>query len=91
MKNPLILVVGATGLVGGEVCRLLAESGQSVRALVRPTSSADRVARLRDLGVEVVQGDLKDGASIDGLCRNVLAVISTASSTLSGRKATRHR
>ena len=28
------LVAGATGLVGSEVCRLLAESGRPVRALV---------------------------------------------------------
>lgn len=86
MKNPLILVVGATGLVGGEICRLLAESGQSVRALVRPTPSADRIARLRELGVEIVQGDLKDAASVDVACRNATAVISTASSTLSRRE-----
>ena len=43
------IVVGATGLIGGEVCRLLAEAGESVRALVRPTSGAAGVARLRDI------------------------------------------
>ena len=43
------IVVGATGLIGGEVCRLLAEAGEPVRALVRPTSGAAGVARLRDI------------------------------------------
>lgn len=76
------VVVGATGLVGGEVCRLLAESGQPVRALVRPTAGTDAVARLRDLGVTIVRGDLKDPDSIAALCRNATTVISTASSTL---------
>ena len=76
------VVVGATGLVGGEVCRLLAEAGESVRALVRPASGGTGIARLRELGVEVVSGDLKDRGSIDALCRNATAVITTASSTL---------
>jgi uncharacterized protein YbjT (DUF2867 family) len=76
------VVVGATGLLGSEVCRLLAESGRPVRALVRPTSGASMIARLRDLGVEVMLGDLKDRDSIDALCRDAATVISTASSTL---------
>ena len=37
------LVVGATGMVGGEVCRLLAAAGKPVRALVRPTSNPEKV------------------------------------------------
>jgi uncharacterized protein YbjT (DUF2867 family) len=76
------VVVGATGLVGSEVCRLLAESGEPVRALVRPTSGEPAIARLRDLGVEVALGDLKDPDSLDALCRDAETVISTASSTL---------
>jgi len=38
------LVIGATGMLGGEICRLLAEQRRSVRALVRETSNPDRVA-----------------------------------------------
>jgi NADH dehydrogenase len=76
------LVVGATGLVGGEICRLLAEAGRPVRALVRPGTGADAIARLRDLGAEIAQGDLKDRGSIDAACRNAATAISTASSTL---------
>lgn len=76
------VVVGATGLVGGEICRLLAESGEPVRALVRPTSGVTGTTRLRDLGVEIVPGDLKDRGTIDALCRDAASIISTASSTL---------
>jgi uncharacterized protein YbjT (DUF2867 family) len=79
----VILVVGATGFVGGEVCRRLAERGERVRALVRPTSAAGRVARLRQLGVETVEGDLKDRASLDAACRGATTVITTASTTVS--------
>jgi uncharacterized protein YbjT (DUF2867 family) len=77
------LVVGATGLLGSEICELLAAKGKSVRALVRPTSNQTKVAELRGLGVEIVRGDLKDPSSLEAACRGVSAVISTASSTLS--------
>ena len=79
----MILVVGATGLLGGEICRRLAARGLPIRALVRRTSDAARVDALRRLGAEVVTGDLKDRASIDAACRGADVVISTASTTLS--------
>jgi uncharacterized protein YbjT (DUF2867 family) len=79
----MILVVGATGLVGGEVCKKLAARGEKVRALVRTTSSKERVEALRSAGVELCVGDLKDPGSLAAACRGVDAVISTASSTLS--------
>jgi uncharacterized protein YbjT (DUF2867 family) len=79
----MTLVVGATGMLGGEICRLLAERGKPVRALVRETSSPEKVAALRSLGAELVRGDLKDRLSLDAACRGARAVISTASSTLS--------
>ena len=74
------LVVGATGLVGGEICRRLAAKGESIRALVRATSDQVKVGALRDLGAELVQGDLRDRASLEAACQGVRAVISTASS-----------
>ena len=78
----MILVVGATGLLGGEICQLLSRRGNAVRALVRRTSHPDRLARLKSLGAEQVCGDLKDRPSLDGACRGATAVISTASSTM---------
>lgn len=56
-----VLVTGATGFVGGTVTRHLAARGDRVRALVRPT--ADR-RLLAGLAVEVVEGDLRDPASL---------------------------
>lgn len=79
----MVLVVGATGLVGGEVCQKLAKKGERVRALVRSTSSKEKVESLRSCDVEICVGDLKDPDSISVACRGVDAVISTASSTLS--------
>ena len=79
----MILVVGAPGLVGSEICQRLARRGEKVRGLIRETSSAERVECLRRCGVEVCVGDLKDPGSLAVACRGVDAVISTASSTLS--------
>lgn len=79
----MILIVGATGILGTEICRLLRERGQPVRALVRATSDPEKAARLRTDGAEVVRGDLKDRASLERACDGVDTVVSTASSTLS--------
>ena len=77
------LVVGATGMLGGEICRLLAARGKPVRALVRSSSNPDSVLRLERGGAHLVRGDLKDRASLDAACRGATAVISTVSSTVS--------
>jgi len=79
----MILVIGATGLLGSEICRRLSEHGESLRALARKTSDGAKVQRLKTLGAEVVQGDLKDRASLDAACRGMSTVITTASTTLS--------
>src|SRR5437660_12819813 len=79
----MILVVGATGLLGGEICRRLRERGHPVRALARETSEPAKVQRLTSLGAEIVRGGLKDRASLDQACRGAATVISTASTTLS--------
>jgi dihydroflavonol-4-reductase len=56
-----ILVTGASGLTGANVCRILVERGDNVRALVRP--SADSAA-LAALGVELAVGDVTDARSV---------------------------
>ena len=77
----MFLVVGATGPVGlgGEICRLLRSEGRPTRALVRRTSDARRTEILRNMGVELVEGDLKDPESLKAACRDVRGIISTAS------------
>ena len=52
----MILVVGATGLLGTRVCERLRAEGQPVRALVRRTSNPDKVNALRSLGCELPPG-----------------------------------
>lgn len=75
----MVLVAGATGLVGGEVCRLLRAAGTPVRALVRPTASMEKVGALAAIGCEVATGDVRDRASLDAACAGAEAVICTIS------------
>jgi NADH dehydrogenase len=77
------LVVGATGLLGGEIARLLAADGRPVRAMVRASSDLARVERLRELGAEIVAGDLRDAASLAAACAGVSVVISGATAIVS--------
>ena len=56
-----VFVTGATGFIGGHVARKLRERGDSVVALVRSPAKA---ATLRDLGCELVEGDLSDADAI---------------------------
>ena len=58
----MILVAGGTGFVGGHLIRLLRQGGVPVRAIVR---SQKKAQALKDLGVEVVSGDISDKASLE--------------------------
>lgn len=70
------LVVGATGLLGFEICRRLRACDKAVRAFVRDGSAKE--ALLRTLGCEIVRGDLRNRASLDDACRGVSTVVATA-------------
>lgn len=69
-----ILVFGATGAQGGSVARNLLSRGKfNVRVITRkPESSA--AAALRELGAEIVQGDLDDPASLSAALEGVHGV-----------------
>ncbi len=82
-ENAVILVAGATGILGSHICRLLVERGKPVRALVRSTSDPGKIENLKQLGVELVVGDLKDRPSLDAACQGVASVITTVATTIS--------
>jgi len=68
----MILITGAAGKTGRAIIRALAQSGESVRALVR---RSDRVAHLEALGVEeTLAGDLLDPARVIQAVEGVRAV-----------------
>lgn len=70
-----VLVVGATGSLGGQVVDRLLARGKKVRALVRPASNA---AKLEVKGVEIARGDMLDLDSLVAAMTGAAAVITTA-------------
>jgi NADH dehydrogenase len=71
----MILVVGATGLLGGHITRRLLDMGKPVRILVRQGSAHEGLVTA---GAQAAIGDLKDSDSLRAACRGVDAVITTA-------------
>jgi NAD(P)H dehydrogenase (quinone) len=70
-NKDLFLITGATGNTGAHTVRLLRERGQRVRAFVH--SRDERAARLRELGADVVQGDLLDFPAVSAATAGVTA------------------
>ncbi len=70
-----VLVTGATGLAGANICKLLVERGDSVRALARETADT---APLAELGVEVVTGDVTDPDAVLRAARGADAAVHCA-------------
>ena len=73
--NGHVLVIGGTGMLGGQVVSELLARDKRVRALVRPTSDAKR---LESNGVEIARGDMMDPASLLQAMDGADAVVSTA-------------
>ncbi len=73
----MTLVVGATGMLGTEICRGLAAARRPLRAMVRKTSDPAKKEILKQLGAELVEGDLQDRTSLARACAGATAVITT--------------
>jgi uncharacterized protein YbjT (DUF2867 family) len=76
-----VLVVGATGQVGGAVALGLAQSaGHHVHALVRRGHENPKAKALTDSSVSIVTGDLTDPTSFSSACEGMDVVITTVTS-----------
>lgn len=89
----MILIVGATGILGGLITQRLLREGQDVRILVRHNSSSEEMAlkkmatsprSLIEAGAIPVYGDLKNPASLEAACDGIETLITTASSAMRG-------
>ncbi len=71
----MILVTGATGFVGSNLVRRLRHDDIAVRALVRSLAKGEA---LKDIGVDVVEGDVSDKASLEAAaagCERVVHLV----------------
>jgi uncharacterized protein YbjT (DUF2867 family) len=71
----MILIVGATGELGGRVLALLRGQGHQVRGLVRPGTDYSALVRL---GADIAHGDLTEPGSLAPACEAVDTVVTTA-------------
>ena len=55
-RTPHVLVTGASGFIGSHLVERLSKRGETVRALVRPSSLG--IGFLESLGCQIVYGDL---------------------------------
>lgn len=89
----MILIVGATGILGGMIAHHLIGQGQNVRVLLRHNSPAAELAKhylatnpqsLIEAGAQPVYGDLKDRPSLETACVGIETLITTANAALRG-------
>lgn len=82
----MILLVGATGVLGNKITRRLLGVGQPVRILLRSPASKGRLpARARALvamGARPLFGDLKDKSSLELAVQGIETVITTANAAV---------
>ncbi|HTJ64853.1 MAG TPA: NAD(P)H-binding protein [Alphaproteobacteria bacterium] len=82
----MILVTGASGHVGGAVARLLTESGDPLRLMVRDAAKAPVIA-----GAEIAEADYADPASLGRAMNGVRTALVVSGSEREGKRALLHR
>jgi NADH dehydrogenase len=75
-----MMVVGATGFVGGIIANNLAKQGTGTSALVRHGRAHAKAQQLLSAGIDIVQGDLANQGSLEDIFKDVEVVICTATS-----------
>jgi uncharacterized protein YbjT (DUF2867 family) len=75
-----VLVVGATGFVGGGVALKLIKQGHRVNALVRGGAKHEKAKTLLSAGIEVIAGDLARPETLAAATENCDTIVCTATS-----------
>ncbi|MDP0929877.1 NmrA/HSCARG family protein [Paracoccus onubensis] len=84
-----ILVFGATGRQGGSVAKALLKAGWPVRALVLDATGTESL-KLRNAGVELVQGSFEDRHVIHSAMRDAHGVFSVLPANLTAEDEVRY-
>jgi NADH dehydrogenase len=89
----MILVVGATGRLGGVITEQLLAAGKDVRILLRHNSPSEALATrgmatsaqsLIEARAQPVFGDMQARVSLDAACIGIEVVVTTANTALRG-------
>lgn len=78
-SGPTVLVLGGTGFIGRALVKRLLQDGLRLRVLVRETSGPAKL--LAEQGVELVQGDITDTASLEAALDGIQHVYHLARAT----------
>jgi nucleoside-diphosphate-sugar epimerase len=77
MNEKLVLIVGATGDLGGRIVRELCKLKAPVKALVRRGTPHTKVKVLKDLGCDVAEVDFSDHRHLVKVMQGATVVLST--------------
>ena len=73
--KPRVLVTGASGFVGGNLCEALCTGGFEVRAVYRRAAVPRHLRALRSKGVQLVRSDLASDADLTPVVRSIDTVV----------------
>jgi uncharacterized protein YbjT (DUF2867 family) len=80
METSTVMVAGATGYLGKEICRLLRAKKIPVKAMVRTTTDNTVIEKLVEIGVQVFYADLRRKETLPAMLQEVATIVSTISS-----------
>jgi uncharacterized protein YbjT (DUF2867 family) len=72
-----VSIAGATGNLGGRIASALRKRGAAVRALARPGTAPERLSKLRQQGIEIVEVDLNQPDALAHALESSSCVVST--------------
>ena len=83
----IVVLAGGTGDLGHRIALALVARGATLRALVRPGTSQDRVAQLAATGAAIRKADYADAQELRAACTDATCIVSALnglSSTMLG-------
>ncbi len=75
-NNPLVVVAGGSGNLGGRIVKALRQRGAQVRALVRPDTDLAKLAEFKAQGVQVALAELTDSTALQQALTGAVCVVS---------------
>lgn len=75
----VIVLAGATGVLGGRIAKNLAAQGAAVRFLTRPGAGPEKLRPLLELGLTPVEADYGDPRSLQAACDGATCVVTALS------------